>query len=340
MEETMETFNTEMQRVPTCIELLGHDTDSNILKSQMLLWENTGRGEFSDLDNVIFNKSNGEERDTMKKAYCKTEKEIRREILSEEDSARIIKEFNAKMSNKSKLLSCGSCGERKYNAVYKEVNVEVQLQILKLSNSQINEWSNLNEYKDVASVSNVNDELYNIHPECLTVRDGHYYTNLCTVCNLDIKNNEIPKFSIANGHDYGDPSRLKDLLPLSVVEMHLISRNRMYASIIKLKEGSNRQLLGNVIIFEQDGPEKCSKIFDYPDFMNVRNSLRVAFVGSKKQYEINRKDVIMTCGELNVRTKNVYNWLRMLKQCNPKYWNITINESDECKLLLNNLTKE
>ena len=36
----------------------------------------------------------------------------------------------------------------------------------------------------------------------------------------------------------------------------------------------------------------------------------------------------------------MYNWLRMLKQCNPIYWNITINESDECKLLLNNLTKE
>ena len=45
MEETMETFNTEMQRVSTCIELLGHDTDSNILKSKMLLWENTGRAD-------------------------------------------------------------------------------------------------------------------------------------------------------------------------------------------------------------------------------------------------------------------------------------------------------
>ena len=30
----------------------------------------------------------------------------------------------------------------------------------------------------------------------------------------------------------------------------------------------------------------------------------------------------------------------MLKECNPKYWNITINESDECKLKLKNLTKE
>lgn len=122
-----------------------------------------------------------------------------------------------------------------------------------MSSSQINEWNNLEEYKDIASVSNINDVLYNIHPECLTLRNGCYYTNLCTICNYDIKNNKIPKFSIANGHDYGDISRLKDLLPLSVVEMHLISRNRMYASIIKLKEGSNRQLVGNVIIFEHEG---------------------------------------------------------------------------------------
>ena len=237
-------------------------------------------------------------------------------------------------------MRSGSCGERKYNAVLKEVNVEVDLNILKFSNTQINEWNNLNEYKDVASVSNVNDLLYNIHPECLTVRNSCFSTSLSSICNFDIKNNEVPNFSIANGHDYGDISRLKDLLPLSVIEMHLISRNRMYASIIKLKGGSNRQLLGNVIIFEQDGPDKRSQIFDFPDFMNVKNSSRVAFVGSKDQYEINRKDVIMTCGELNVRTQNVYNSLRMLKQCNPKFWNITISESDECKLKLNNSTKE
>ena len=267
-------------------------------------------------------------------------KEIKNEILHKEDSSRIIKEFNKKMSNKSVQILCGSCGERKYNAIYKEVNVEHELHILKLSNSQIQELNNLNDYKDIASVSKINDVLFCIHPECLTERNGFYYTNLCTVCSFDIRNNQIPKFSIANGHDYGNISRLKDLLPLSVVEMHLISRNRMYASIIKLKEGSNRKLLGNVIIFAQDGPEKCSEIFDFPDVMNSTTSLRVAFVGTKEQYEVNRKDVMMSCGELIVRTQNVYNWLRMLKQCNPKYWNITINENDACKLLVSKLTKE
>ena len=288
----MEAFNSKMRRLPTCIELLGHDTDDNIMKSRILLWENSGRGNLTDLDNLINNSINDDEKN-FKKICCNVEKEIRDEILSKVDCARIINEFNDKMSNKSFLFACGSCGERKYSTPYKVVNVEIDLQILKLNNSQIHELNYLNEYKDVASVCKINKVLYNIHPECLTKRKGSYYTNLCGVCNFDIRNNEVPKFSIANGHDYGDINRLKDLLPLSVVEMHLISRNRMYASIIKLKEGSNRQLMGNVIIFEQDGPEKCSKIFDFPDF--VKNSLRVAFIGSKYQYEVNRKDIIILC---------------------------------------------
>jgi hypothetical protein len=69
-------------------------------------------------------------------------------------------------------------------------------------------------------------------------------------------------------------------------------------------------------------------------------SLRFAFVGTKAEYEMKRKDVIMTCGDLNVRTENVYNWLRMLKQFNPKYWNISINESNNCKKIMKNLRSE
>ena len=77
----MESFNPRMRRVPTCIELLGHDTDDNILKSQMLFWENTGRGDFCDLDNVLINDNNDEKGDTFKTVCCKSGKEINREIL-------------------------------------------------------------------------------------------------------------------------------------------------------------------------------------------------------------------------------------------------------------------
>jgi hypothetical protein len=39
-----------------------------------------------------------------------------------------------------------------------------------------------------------------------------------------------------------------------------------------------------------------------------------------------------------VGTENIYNWLKMLRHCNPKYWNITINESEECLRRVNNVT--
>jgi hypothetical protein len=67
-------------------------------------------------------------------------------------------------------------------------------------------------------------------------------------------------------------------------------------------------------------------------------TLKVAFVGTRNEYEKYRKDVIMTCGELQVRTENIYNWLKMLRHCNPRYWYITINESEECLRRVNNVT--
>ena len=93
MEESTEAFNSKMRRLPTCIELLGHDTDDNILKSRMLLWENSGRGNFSDLGNVLINNSIVVEGKNFKTMCSNVEKEIRNETLSKDDSARIINEF-------------------------------------------------------------------------------------------------------------------------------------------------------------------------------------------------------------------------------------------------------
>ena len=61
MEETMEIFSSTMRRLPTCIE---YDTDDNILKSRMLLWENSGRGNFIDLNNVSINNNFKDEKET------------------------------------------------------------------------------------------------------------------------------------------------------------------------------------------------------------------------------------------------------------------------------------
>ena len=77
-------------------------------------------------------------------------------VLTKEDSARIIKEFNTKMSDKSKLASCGSCGERKYDAIFKEINVKMEFDILKLNENQIQDW-----YTIIAKGSNQTNESRN-----------------------------------------------------------------------------------------------------------------------------------------------------------------------------------
>jgi hypothetical protein len=333
-----ENLNLGMIDVPPSALLHGHDTSKKILKAVMLFWENSGRGNYGNLSNALVNDGLNSEATSFSSMMISLQKELKGEKLTINDQSNIIRKFNQKIGNKKPLIACASCGERNYNNIWKEVCIHKELEILKLSASQIEEWNRLGSYKAIATVTNVNNILYYIHPECVTSRDGTYYTNICKVCSDDMARKVIPTFSIANGHDYGDYKRMSTLLPLTVVEKHLISRNRIYGSIVKIKEGGNRQLIGNIITFEHDGPEKCAEKFDFPDVKGILKTLKVAFVGTRNQYEKYRKDVIMTCGELQVRTENIYNWLKMLRHCNPKYWNITINESEECLTRVNNVT--
>jgi hypothetical protein len=86
----------------------------------------------------------------------------------------------------------------------------------------------------------------------------------------------IPAFSGANCHDYGDNRRIHTLLPQTMVEKDLPGRNRIYGSIIKIKEGGNRQLIGNIITFEHDRPDQKSSTFlmfmEYSNFLGLHLS--------------------------------------------------------------------
>ena len=108
--------------------------------------------------------------------------------LEFDDNKALINRFLNKLCNKKKLITCASCGERTYNSWYKEVSVEKELSLLKLNSHQINDYERLEEFKTIASVSNVNN---NIHPECLTIQNDIHETNLCTNCYDDIKKNSI-----------------------------------------------------------------------------------------------------------------------------------------------------
>ena len=90
--------------------------------------------------------------------------------------------FKKKMCNKKKLITCASCGERSFHLFCKEICIEDDLAILKLNKSQIEDYENLNEFKNITSVSNIQSNFYFIHPECLSKEKNIYKTNLCACC--------------------------------------------------------------------------------------------------------------------------------------------------------------
>ncbi len=339
-EDGEEQLARSMMKVPTFQQLKGHDSNPEVLKAVMLLWENSGRGKFEQLKNILINDNNNNNIDFVEQNIHVIKNEILKEKLNVIEQSEIIAKFLKRLSNKKKLITCASCGERTYNSWYNEVSVEEDLSSLKLNDNQIEEYERLGEFKSIASVTNVNSNLYYVHPECISMEDANPKTNVCIHCYTDIKQNIIPKFSVANGHDYGDFTRVKELEPLTIVEKHLISYNRLYGSILKLKDGQNRQLVGNLITFEHNGPERSAEQFILPHILGISDMIQIAFVGSREEYEVKRKDVILTCGQIQVRAKNVYNWLRVLKKCNPKYWNIKIDESEQCINLMNKITKD
>ena len=82
---------------------------------------------------------------------------------------KIVSKFIEKIGNKRKLITCGSCGERTHNLLYKEVSVESELMILKLNEKQIDGFESLDEFENIASITRINNVSYNIHPECVTI---------------------------------------------------------------------------------------------------------------------------------------------------------------------------
>jgi hypothetical protein len=89
---------------------------------------------------------------------------------------------------------------------------------------------------------------------------------ICSKChsNIMVGKPSIPKLAIAAGIDFGNYDRI-GLEPLTIVEELLISKSRLYVSIVKLigSRAQERQSAkkGHVIIFPQpDGPLKLAEL--------------------------------------------------------------------------------
>ena len=56
-----------MYNVPTLSQLRGHDSNPEILKKVMLLWENSGRRKFAKLKNILISGHEGNKKESFEK---------------------------------------------------------------------------------------------------------------------------------------------------------------------------------------------------------------------------------------------------------------------------------
>jgi hypothetical protein len=231
------------------------------------------------------------------------------------------------MSVHKLLHACAACGVRSIESEYKTVSIH-KLDQLKLSDEGMCWYKDLDSYTALASVYEHQGTLYHLHSE--SVDSSTCEATLCFDCVNSIKKTTLHRFSLKVGHDYGDVSWPLQadfqLQPLTLIEKHLIVRVRLYASIIKLYQSSrsSRVLKGHVISFLHDGPEAVAAYL--PDVSGTAKAFKVLFVGTNGRPEKGENTIAHK--ELRVRVRNVYNWLRMLKVCNPLYKDIELRNDE------------
>ncbi|KZR96741.1 Uncharacterized protein APZ42_008747, partial [Daphnia magna] len=143
-----------------------------------------------------------------------------------------------------------------------------------------------------------NPTIYNFHPECVNTNldaDGNVIelVKLCPVCSSCADNVEqsFPRYSIANGIDYGVFFRLSWLKPLSLTEEHAISLTRPYGCIVKLSgfNCAERQSAkkGHFIFFRQAqaaqqmaDATKPDRLRVLPDVSDIKKYIAITFIGA------------------------------------------------------------
>jgi hypothetical protein len=148
------------------------------------------------------------------------------------------------------------------------------------------------------------------------------HCNVCTECWLALSKEKVPKFSIANKVWLGDvPIELQGL---TLPEQRLISIYRHNSCIVKLHSSfhttatAQSAIKGNCISFPQDVVNIASSL---PLELNdLCDSLKIIFIGCHAPERKQLKHI------LTVRKKKVSDALRWLRQNNPLYHTVVIDQ--------------
>ncbi|CAF1357094.1 unnamed protein product, partial [Adineta steineri] len=147
--------------------------------------------------------------------------------------------------------------------------------------------------------------------------------DICIECWSSLTKEKIPKFSVANKVWMGDIP--KELQGLTIPEQRLIAIYRHNSCIVKLHSSfhstatAQSAIKGNCISFPQNVVNIAATLPLELD--EICDSLKIIFVGCRIP-ERNQLKTVLT-----VRKKKVSEALRWLRQNNPLYRNIIINQS-------------
>ncbi len=340
--------------IPTPMQLL--DFESNIEAALLLFHENGGLYRFQIPSGIresekIEVQNKLPSTDSIPNHLQDLSNEIGRGI-SNETKERCINTFQTSLNYHSPLLTCGSCGIRTYTTQNgSKYNLEDGMfDLLRLNTEAIAKWKTMGDYKKISSVfvhPNDSNKIFYLHPEFIQTSSNHLYeVYICTNCSEALKKSILPKFSIANGYDFGRMERISSLEKPSLAEILVIAQIRLYITEIKFIAPSgvpgSKCLKGHTISFPHDGPvaaaDRLNSPNSFPRTDDIEDFIGVKFVGTDDQFDAYIKRMF-SCSELRIRFPVVIEWIKVLKTVNPLYATILIDDSVSCRQRLADIEK-
>jgi hypothetical protein len=172
------------------------------------------------------------------------------------------------------------------------------------------------EERGAYSFTQIGDERYHVYQEAAIGTK----TAACSTCYADLKASKVPRLSLADNCDYGDPIGA-GLPPLTLLEEVLISP--VIPNIVMLKcsrvgsmFGTEQKFLhGHAVCVLGDGPQAVLK--SVPDPLAVARYVKVIFVGADSAYA-QWKQCNMIPGILQANIDTVLRHLYFHKRHNPR----------------------
>ncbi len=137
---------------------------------------------------------------------------------------------------------------------------------------------------------------------------------ICHTCHSTLKRNKMPVQAVINGLEVGEvPEELK---ALNALERHLIALVQAFIKIIPLPKGGQMGIRGQLVCVPADLQRTADSLPWTPD---VEHLIRVKL---KRKVEFKGHHLFM-----NVSQRKIMNALIKLKEINPLYKDVTLNEN-------------